>query len=419
MRLIVTQRDQNYRSFAYISTELELRLSCGFFRNYMCTIISCAIGEVKEETKCIVETFDIQFETGSESSINSLVVEYEELLEVQDNPTKDGYEFGGWYIDDTFEIEFDMNQPITKNYILYAKWNLDLFTEIEQYLLTQNFNGTVLLSTSDKDLLSKGYGYANKNQLIANTPNTIFHIGSVTKQFTAAAILLLEEDDLLSVDDTVSQYIDGIPNGDIITIHHLLTQSSGLLEYTNMIDWSDNEFLNSTVSPQSLIDLINDKTPLFNPGNEFNYCNTNNLLLGYIIEIVSGITYGEFINQNIFEPLGMTESEVYEMAYDSRYAVGYEELTAQSNTEIVKYHPSVPFAAGAIASSTLDLYKWHIGLQENTILSLESTDKMFKYYISAGYGGYGYRWVIIENGEYPIMEHAGSLTVLEGIFTVT
>ncbi len=367
----------------------------------------CPNGEVLVEEKCIQQVFSIEFEPNNETTVQPIKVLYGKEMSLPNNPTKYGYDFDGWYTDETLSTKFDENQLITENYKLYAKWNITLFMEVENYLSDQNFNGSFLLHIDAEDIVSKGYGYSDKATQSMNSPETIFHIGSVTKQFTAAAILILEEQGLLSVDDPVSKYINGIPNGDNITIHHLLIHSSGLSEYTDAINWDDNDYLSLNKNPETLIDLINNEPILFSPNEEFQYCNTNYLLLGYIIEIVSGESYGGFLQQNIFTPLNMASTEVYTMNFDSRYAVGYRILNENTVSESEKFHPSISYAAGAIASTTLDLYKWHNALKEGTLLSVASTNKMFQSYIAAGYGGYGYGWVIIDDGENPIMEHAG------------
>ena len=110
----------------------------------------------------------------------------------------------------------------------------------------------------------------------------------------------------------------------------------------------------------------------------------------------------------------MASTEVYTMDVDSRYAVGYKILNETTVSESEKFHPSISYAAGAVASTTLDLHKWHNALKEGSLLSLESTNKMFQSYIAAGYGGYGYGWVMIDDGENPIMEHAGFINGFRG-----
>lgn len=176
----------------------------------------------------------------------------------------------------------------------------DMANQIDQLLTKRNFSGSILVVNNGRIILDKGYGLANLEDKTANEPDTVFRLGSITKQFTAAAILLLEERGALTVDDPLSRYIPDYPNGDKITIHNLLTHTSGIPEYLQYVDQSDDY----PYTPAELIDLFKHEPLSFNPGEKFTYSNSNYILLGYIIEQVSQMTYEEFMKENIFKPLG-------------------------------------------------------------------------------------------------------------------
>lgn len=259
----------------------------------------------------------------------------------------------------------------------------DMANQIDQLLTKRNFSGSILVVNNGRIILDKGYGLANLEDKTANEPDTVFRLGSITKQFTAAAILLLEERGALTVDDPLSRYIPDYPNGDKITIHNLLTHTSGIPEYLQYVDQSDDY----PYTPAELIDLFKHEPLSFNPGEKFTYSNSNYILLGYIIEQVSQMTYEEFMKENIFKPLGMDHTGYGSNGYSAGKAVGYENM--QEGRESPYVNMAIPYAAGALESITRDLYKWLQALNGATLLTRESLDKMFTPYL----GNYGYGWV--------------------------
>lgn len=193
-----------------------------------------------------------------------------------------------------------------------AEQNLNLLTasldtKIEAYLRpfieTNNFSGVVCVMRGDNVLFHKGYGNANYAFGIANTPDTRFHIASVSKSFTAAAILLLEERGKLSTSDPLSNFIPDYPNGDKIRLHHLLTHTSGIPNVNNFPDYDrESRF------PQSLehiVGMFKDKPLDFEPGSRSRYSNSNYNVLALIIEKASGQSFGDFLRTNIFDRLGL------------------------------------------------------------------------------------------------------------------
>jgi CubicO group peptidase (beta-lactamase class C family) len=235
--------------------------------------------------------------------------------------------------------------------------------------------GTVLVAQEGKVLLDKGYGFANLEWEIPNTPTTKFRLGSVTKQFTAASILLLEERGKLKVEDPVKKYMPDAPAAwDKITIFHVLTHTSGIPSFTGFPDYQPTEAIPTT--PEKLVARFRDKPLEFEPGTKWNYSNSGYVLLGYLIEKISGQKYSEFVQQNIFTPLGMKDS-----GYDSNSAViahraaGYSRSpNGPVNTGYIDM--TIPFSAGALYSTTEDLLRWEQGLFGGKVLTAASLAKM-------------------------------------------
>ncbi|BCL39859.1 serine hydrolase [Nostoc sp. MS1] len=237
------------------------------------------------------------------------------------------------------------------------------------------FMGAVLVARAGEVLLSAGYGMANLEHDVPNTPLTKFRIGSITKQFTATAILQLQEQGLLSVHQKISTYLPDYPNGEQITIHQLLNHTCGIPSFTEL----DN-FFQITKIKVTLDDLIArfSSEPLkFTPGERYCYTNSGYVLLTKIIETVSGQVYADYLQQRILEPLGMVDS-----GYDrqevilSHRASGYVfSGVTYENADFVDM--SWPSGAGGMYSTIEDLYKWEQGLYTDAVLSAKSREMMF------------------------------------------
>jgi len=246
---------------------------------------------------------------------------------------------------------------------------------LQFYVGQKQFMGTVLVARGSDVLLSKGYGFANLEWDIPDSPSTKFRLGSVTKQFTAASILLLEERGKLKTDDPVKKHLPDAPAAwDKVTIFHLLTHTSGIPNFTGFPDYQSTE---ATPSPvEKTVARFRDKPLEFAPGEKFKYSNSGYLLLGYLIEKISGQSYEKFVQENIFSPLGMKDS-----GYDSNSAVIRRRAAGYSpgpdgpvNTGFI--HMSIPHAAGALYSTTEDLLRWEQGLFGGKLLSAASLQKM-------------------------------------------
>ena len=258
-----------------------------------------------------------------------------------------------------------------------------------------SFRGAVLVGTNGKVVFEKAYGMADEEWNVPNTTTTKFRIASLSKQFTAACVLLLQERGRLKLRDSVSRYLPGLPEAwQSITIHQLLTHTSGIPNYT---DSPQLARINRTgATPQEMIALVADKPLDFTPGTRWHYTNTGYILLGMMIEKISGQSYADFLKTNIFEPLGMTNSG-YDRATDilKERASGYQIKGGLANGDFIDM--TIPFAAGGIYSTVEDMYRWNEALaQAGKVLSADSLKQMFTEYPEATYQGqnYGYGVVI-------------------------
>ncbi len=246
---------------------------------------------------------------------------------------------------------------------------------VQSYASSGKFMGSVLVARGNDVLLSKGCGSANLELNVPDSPNTKFRLGSLPKQFTAAAILLLEERGKLRTDDPVKKYMPDAPAvWDKITIFHLLTHTSGIPNFTSFPEYRSQELFATT--PEKLAASFRDKPLDFQPGEKWSYSNSGYILLGYLLEKISGESYEKFIQENIFRPLGMKDS-----GYDSNSAIILHRAAGYApgkdgpvNAGFI--HMSIPFSAGGLYSTTEDLLRWEQGLFGGKVLSPASLAKM-------------------------------------------
>jgi D-alanyl-D-alanine carboxypeptidase len=258
------------------------------------------------------------------------------------------------------------------------------------------FRGDVLVGINGRIVFEKSYGMGDEEWGTPNTLNTKFRIASLSKQFTGACILLLQERGRLNVHDPISRYLSSLPPAwQAITIHQLLTHTSGIPNYTSSPQIAK---LNRTgATPEEMIALVHDKPLDFKPGTKWSYTNTGYILLGMIIEKTSSQSFAGFLKSNIFDPLGMTNSG-YDRATDilKERASGYQIKDGRlANADFIDM--SIPYAAGGIYSTVEDMYRWNEALtEEGKLLSAESLKQMFTEYPEATHEGqhYGYGVVI-------------------------
>ena len=218
----------------------------------------------------------------------------------------------------------------------------------------------ILVAKDGQVIFRRGYGLANVEHQVPITPDTVFRIASMTKQFTAVAILMLMEQGRLSLDDCVAKYLPDYPEGKRITIRHLLRHTSGIWDYIRLEEVRRG--MRRDVSVDELIDLFKDKPLMFEPGERKAYCNSGFTLLGVIIEKVSGQPYAEFLQKSIFTPAGMRGSTIdtHDKIIFHR-AAGYVRRNGElCNAPFISM--TEPFANGNIASSVNDLFRWNEAL---------------------------------------------------------
>ncbi len=284
------------------------------------------------------------------------------------------------------------------------------------HLMTKGvMNGSVLVAHNGM-VFDKGYGVADKEKHVPNTPQTRFRLGSVSKQFTSMAILMLQERGKLHVQDHLCLYVPSCPSDwQPITIEQLLTHTSGIPDYTNFPDFAVT--WTQAVTVEQLIARFKDMPLEFSPGSVFRYSSSGYVLLGYIIERVSHMSYAAFLQKQIFDPLAL-----HNTGYDSQYpslpqhATGYYPGYIKPDA----YDMSVLYAAGALYSTVEDMYVWDQALAFHTLVSQQSLDAMFALHAScprSGPGGclmhsdlgYGYGWFIAQEPQGRLIYHVGRI----------
>jgi CubicO group peptidase (beta-lactamase class C family) len=231
-----------------------------------------------------------------------------------------------------------------------------------------DFNGSVLVALDGEVALSGGYGQADHSHGVPNTPNTRFRIGSVTKQFTAMGIVILQSRGQLSVDDRMCAYIQGCPKAwEPVTVEQLLSHTSGLPDFTELPGFDPRV----AATPKQTLAEVRGMPLEVEPGGIFSYSNTNYIALGLIVEKVASMPYARFLQQNIFNPLAMDDTG-YDTGKD-QLAVGYKSgFHAADDIDM-----SVPYAAGGLYSTTGDLKKWDDALYTEQLAPKDAIATMF------------------------------------------
>lgn len=284
----------------------------------------------------------------------------------------------------------------------------DLAPKFDEYLseITKQgrFTGAALVARDGKVIFSKGYGLANAEFDIPNTPQTKFRLGSVTKQFTATAILLLQERGKLSVQDSVCKFFDACPEAwKEVTVHHLLTHTGGFPNFTNFPDYTKTMMI--PTSMESLIARFKDKPLDFKPGEKWNYSNSGYVALGYIVEKVAGEPYESFVQKNIFNPLKMANTgyDHHETILKNR-ATGYS-LDKGQKVNSLPIDMTIPHGAGALYSTVEDLFTWNEALFSDKLLSAKSREAM----MTPVKNGYGYGIGMSEQLKRKSVSHSGGI----------
>lgn len=252
--------------------------------------------------------------------------------------------------------------------------------EIEQYMKTavehEKFSGAILVARDGKPIVSRGYGLANVEHDIPNTPRTVFRLASVTKQFTATSIMMLQERGKLNVNDPFCKYLSDCPTAwQPITIKQLLTMTHGIPNVTSIELGALRAF---PVGWDQWMEATGKKPLEFKPGERFMYLGAGYTLLGLLIERVSGKTYGEVLQENIFGPLGMKNSghEDASRILKNR-ATGYRQLPGDPITNLPYREMIRMYASGGVYSTPEDLLLWDQALYTEKLLSKRSIDEMY------------------------------------------
>lgn len=282
---------------------------------------------------------------------------------------------------------------------------------IEKAVKINRFNGSVLVCKAGKIVYKKAYGYQDADKHILNTSNTIYQIGSTTKEFTAAIILKLAEQGKLSLEDKLSKYFPDYIRGNEITIKHLLTHTSGIYEILR-----DHTAFNEGAVPRSMEKTLSyfiDKPLDFDPGTQYSYCNSGYILLGLIIEKVTGQTYQAVVKDFILRPLKMSHTGFdFAGLKNTDKAMGYIKYTQKIQEASVPWDSTATFSAGSLYSTVGDLYLWHKGLLNYKVYSKASLEAATTPYLA----GYGLGCWIDTLYQKKIVSHGGNILGFTGYF---
>ncbi len=271
---------------------------------------------------------------------------------------------------------------------------------VDEYLsriVPYGFSGAVLVAKDDRVILNKGYGMAIRAKNIPNTDTTVLNTGSITKQFTAAAVMKLEMQGKLNTSDPITKFFKEVPaDKKNITLHHLLTHTAGI------VDTVGDDYVVAK-RDETLTKIL--KEPLqFTPGEQFSYANAGYSLLAAVIEIVSGQDYEKFLNEQLFKPAGMHFTGYRIPQWHERVVAHWYVGEEDNGTPLEKPYPYWNVIGnGEILSTTGDLYQWHLALKGDKILPEEAKKKIFTPYLN----DYGYGWDVLESNHDLVIQHDG------------
>ena len=285
----------------------------------------------------------------------------------------------------------------------------DTATKLDEYLMTkassQLFSGSVLVTRAGSNILRKGYGFANLEHRVPNTPETKFRLGSITKQFTAMAIMILQEQGKLSVQDTIAKHLPDVPpSWQPITIHQLLTHTSGLMHSWELPGFRQTMMVPST--PDETIARYKDKPLLSKPGEKFHYSGLGYFQLAQIIEELSGKPYGTFLREQIFDPLKMNDTgEDRQAPILAHRASGYRRVGEKLEHALPIDMPLLT-GGGNLYSTIDDLSKWDQALNAGLLISKASYEAMYTPFKE----NYAYGWVVRTERNRKQIQHGGGVS---------
>jgi CubicO group peptidase (beta-lactamase class C family) len=255
-----------------------------------------------------------------------------------------------------------------------SSWKDALAAYVAPYSQMNDFSGTILLVREGRDSVAAGFGFADRERGVRNSPATRYGIGSLTKTFTAAAIAILQERGLLSLDDTLGLYLPGFPHGGEITIKHLLAHTSGVPDYHSLPDYQAQRAHPTTLAEFAA--WVGTKPLDFRPGEKDSYSSSGYALLAYVIEQVSGTSYSEFLRHNLFEPLGMGETgDLSDGGAIPRLATGYDPGFPPAGVQAPPRMSATWLeGSGSLYSTVSDLARWARAVRENRLFRLDTLD---------------------------------------------
>lgn len=261
---------------------------------------------------------------------------------------------------------------------------------LDPYIETNNFTGSILVARRGQVLLAKGYGEADRDAGIANGPDTIHHLASVSRTFTSAGILLLHQRGKLSLDDTLDKFIPDWPRGDEITVHHLMMLAAGFPNINGLAGYG--QWSQSPQTPESLAATFRDLPLEFTPGEKTVHSNSNCVVLALLIEKISGKSFGQFLEDEFFRPLGMTRTRHDTDAAKRRdgEAIGYSPVGLGELEPAPTLDWTVKTGNGSLESTVNDLYKFDRMLAKSSLLNSESTELLFREHMPR----HGYGWFV-------------------------
>ena len=260
---------------------------------------------------------------------------------------------------------------------------------LKAHISVNDFSGTILLAREGRPLVMKGYGFANREWQIPNTAETKFRIGSVTKQFTSMIVMQLREQGKLKLEDSVCSFVSPCPDAwKPVTVHHLLTHTSGIPSYTGIAAWREINMMPKTTD--QMMAIFRDLPLQWVPGEKYAYNNSGYFLLGVVIEKVTGKKYEQALQEMVLTPLGLKDT-----GYDwprtiiARRAAGYEGRGANiRNADALDMQQ--PYSAGSMYSTVLDLLKWEQALYTDTLLPVAAKQIMWTPFRN----DYAYGWIV-------------------------
>ncbi|WP_454046434.1 serine hydrolase [Chryseobacterium sp. Marseille-Q8038] len=292
------------------------------------------------------------------------------------------------------------------NTVNQAKKKQEIDSIIQAYAAINKFNGTALIHYQNKNIFERSYGWQDAEKKISNQNKSVYQIASLTKSFTALVIVKLSEEGKLSFKDPVSKFIPDYPRGNEITIEHLLTHTSGIYEVLRNKEYFSLLHTRKSIAKNKELSFFKNEPLDFEPGTQFSYTNSGYIVLGLIIEKLTGLSYENAVRKIILNPLKMNHTGFNYMALKSTYKTvpySYISKTRQEKTEV--WNSTLTGPAGQIYSTAEDLYNYYIGLRDYKIVSKEAFKKATTPYLS----GYGYGWFIDDLYGKKLINHGGNI----------